>query len=374
MKKKDLENMKTPKQVSWVIRKIFEARKWLTTGVKELELYAVKGNCDSCSFNLHVICASIPITLNQEMKYPLHLFFSFPITSEAATPFCSICAKAVPASGCWSLSVINRPPPTVASGEITVTHFTHRYALKKYNSDKTLSCNLCNFVFSRGYICSGCDHFIYSYCFTVPSNIQHMFHPQHPLKLTCYLDFQNENINCPGCQGDFSVGRAIEYYCACCKFHINRQCAGAPKTLYLGDNVSYELFFSFPFKHENAEIKCNICSQIVVTKDGLLYYNLERDEALHVYCALENESGYDEAKAYSMYLVRNRFTAMEFPRGVCFLESGYRGENNIAPSNKVSLADPNGAPVADPIDANSHVAIGANLPTKLENNIHGDPD
>uniref|UniRef100_M1BMQ3 Uncharacterized protein n=1 Tax=Solanum tuberosum TaxID=4113 RepID=M1BMQ3_SOLTU len=60
---------------------------------------------------------------------------------------------------------------------------------------------------------------------------------------------------------------------------MNRQCAGAPKTLTRVDNVSYELFFEFPFKNENAEIKCNICSKKVGTKGGLLYYNLEHDEA-----------------------------------------------------------------------------------------------
>ncbi|XP_019237338.1 PREDICTED: uncharacterized protein LOC109217530 [Nicotiana attenuata] len=35
--------METPKQASWVIRKIFEARKWLTNGVQELETYVEKG-------------------------------------------------------------------------------------------------------------------------------------------------------------------------------------------------------------------------------------------------------------------------------------------------------------------------------------------
>ncbi|XP_019244491.1 PREDICTED: uncharacterized protein LOC109224365 [Nicotiana attenuata] len=35
--------METPKQASWVVRKIFEARKWLTTGIQELELYVVQG-------------------------------------------------------------------------------------------------------------------------------------------------------------------------------------------------------------------------------------------------------------------------------------------------------------------------------------------
>ena len=45
-------------------------------------------------------------------------------------------------------------------------------------------------------------------------------------------------------------------------------------------------------------------------------------------------------------------------------ESGHHGENNNAvPSNEVSHIDPNGVPIVDPIDANSHVAIDTNLPT-----------
>ncbi|KAK4378040.1 hypothetical protein RND71_004336 [Anisodus tanguticus] len=63
-----------------------------------------------------------------------------------------------------------------------------------------------------------------------------------------------------------------------------------PKTLTLAD-VNYELFFSFPFIHEKADIKCNICSELAVTKDCMLYYNMERDVTLHVACALTKESG-----------------------------------------------------------------------------------
>lgn len=53
-------------------------------------------------------------------------------------------------------------------------------------------------------------------------------------------------------------------------------------------------------------------------------------------------------------------------------ESGHHGENNnVVPSNEVPPTDPNGVPVVDPIDANSHVSIEANLPTYPENSIRG---
>jgi len=53
-------------------------------------------------------------------------------------------------------------------------------------------------------------------------------------------------------------------------------------------------------------------------------------------------------------------------------ESCHHGENNnIVPSNKVPPADPNGAPVANPVDANSHVANDVNLPTNPEKSVHG---
>ncbi|KAK4727240.1 hypothetical protein R3W88_032157 [Solanum pinnatisectum] len=114
-----------------------------------------------------------------------------------------------------------------------------------------------------------------------------MSHPQNPLKLTCCLNLLNEELICPGCSGNIQTSRVMAYYCASCIFIMNRQCAGAPKTLTRVDNVSYELFFEFPFKNENAEIKCNICSKKAGTKGGLLYYNLEHDEALQVYCAIK---------------------------------------------------------------------------------------
>ncbi|XP_070046562.1 uncharacterized protein [Nicotiana tomentosiformis] len=53
-------------------------------------------------------------------------------------------------------------------------------------------------------------------------------------------------------------------------------------------------------------------------------------------------------------------------------ESGHHGENNnIVPSNEVPPVDPNRVPVADPIYANSPVAIDANLLIDPENNVRG---
>ncbi|XP_016513578.1 uncharacterized protein LOC107830504 [Nicotiana tabacum] len=285
--------------------------------------------CESCNFNLHVEYASIPITLSRKVKYQLHLFLSFPITSEAAALSCSICSKAVPTSGYWvfynhdhdylchfdcaavaeygvekdsmgklqnrvqTLAITNRPPARRSQPCGGVTHFSHRHALLEYNPDKPLSCSLCNIEAFTGYFCSGCNYFIDKICFSIPSKIQHMSHPQHPLKFTRFLDLVHEDLKCSGCPADFKY-RGMAYYCAPCKFSIEFYCAGAPKTLTLANNVFYELFFSFPFKHENAEIECNLCSEIVLIKDGLLYYNLERDEALHVSCALKKESGFDQ--------------------------------------------------------------------------------
>lgn len=42
------------------------------------------------------------------------------------------------------------------------------------------------------------------------------------------------------------------------------------------------------------------------------------------------------------------------------------------PSNEVPPIDPNGVPVADPIDANTHVAIDVNLPTDPKNSVYGE--
>ncbi|PHT71522.1 hypothetical protein T459_26626 [Capsicum annuum] len=143
-----------------------------------------------------------------------------------------------------------------------------------------------------GFVCEGCNYFIGNTCFSLPSKIQHMSHPHHPLKLTWYADFQNGNLKCPGCQNYTNDSSARAYCCTECNFFIDRFCASAPKILTVED-VSYKLSYSFPFKHEKAVIKCNRCSDKVVTKDSMLYYNLERDETLHVSCALIKESGID---------------------------------------------------------------------------------
>ncbi|KAG5583629.1 hypothetical protein H5410_054256 [Solanum commersonii] len=219
--------------------------------------------CESCNFNLHVECASIPIALslvptsgcwvfyNHEHDYLCH--FNCGAVSEYGMENHSMGKLQ---NRLQTLVKTNHPTSTLAGQPCgDVTHFSHRHSLKEYNSAKPLACNLCNSENSIGYFA-------------------------HPLKLTCYLDYYNENVNCPGCQGRFQNGRSRAYYCAICKFIMNH----------------YELLFEFPFKHENAEIKCNICSKKVMTKDGMLYYSLKRDEALHVVCALKNESNNDVTK------------------------------------------------------------------------------
>ncbi|KAH0710945.1 hypothetical protein KY284_012372 [Solanum tuberosum] len=186
-------------------------------------------------------------------------------------------ARVVPTSGCWLfynhehdylchfncavVSEYGMENHSMGQPCGDVTHFSHHHALKEYNSAKPLACSLCDIGYLTGYFCSSCNYFIDKICFSVPSNIQHMSHPQNPLKLTCCLNLLNEELRCPGCYGNIQTSRGMAYYCTPCIFIMNRQCAGAPKTLTRMDNVSYELFFEFPFKNENAEIKCNICSK-----------------------------------------------------------------------------------------------------------------
>lgn len=67
----------------------------------ELSLFLSYYCCRLCNFNLHVECASIPITLGLRVKCPLHLLFSLPINSESASLSCSICTEVVPISGSW---------------------------------------------------------------------------------------------------------------------------------------------------------------------------------------------------------------------------------------------------------------------------------
>ncbi|OIS98212.1 hypothetical protein A4A49_51800 [Nicotiana attenuata] len=300
--------------------------------------------CEHCDYYLHEVCSKFPREIRHDFHagydHTLVLrpfkstgheqfhcaacgygddsddfqFQSYYCCDEAAALSCSICSKAVPTSGCWvfyshdhdylchfdcaavaeygmekdsmgklqnrvqTLAITNRPPARPSQPCGGVTHFSHRHALLEYNPDKPLSCRFEAFT---GYFCSGCNYFIDKICFSIPSKIQHMSHPQHSLKFTRFLDLVREDLKCSGCPADFKY-RGMAYYCAPCKFSIEFYCAGAPKTLTLANNVSYELFFSFPFKQENAQIRCNFCSGTVLIKDGL-------------YCALKNkESEFDK--------------------------------------------------------------------------------
>ncbi|WMV59505.1 hypothetical protein MTR67_052890 [Solanum verrucosum] len=177
-------------------------------------------------------------------------------------------ARVVPTSGCWLfynhehdylchfncavVSEYGMENHSMGQPCGDVTHFSHRHALKEYNSAKPLACSLCDIGYLTGYFCSSCNYCIDKICFSVPSIIQHMSHPQNPLKLTCCLNLLNEELRCPGCYGNIQTSRGMAYYCTPCIFIMNHQCAGAPKTLTRVDNVSYELFFEFPFKNQRS--------------------------------------------------------------------------------------------------------------------------
>ncbi|XP_049357069.1 uncharacterized protein LOC125821733 [Solanum verrucosum] len=144
-------------------------------GVDDSELYLFQSYycCNSCTFNLHVECASIPTTLNLKVKYPLHLFFSLPMNREAASLSCSICTKVVPTLGCWvfynhdhvylchfdcaaivefsmetnslgqlqnrlqTLAITSHPLARANQPSGRVMHFTHHHSLKEYGSSNS---------------------------------------------------------------------------------------------------------------------------------------------------------------------------------------------------------------------------------------------
>ncbi|KAG5583628.1 hypothetical protein H5410_054255 [Solanum commersonii] len=126
--------------------------------------------------------------------------------------------------------------------------------------------------------------------------LNHFSH-RHPL-LQLHLR-ESEGIKCSFCN------IIISGWTYACEKHCDYYLGPWPGSLCLTleDNVSYELFFSLPFNHGKAEIDCNNCSDVVEIKDGLFYYNRERHEALHVICALREESGFDDDKMDIMLYV-----------------------------------------------------------------------
>ncbi|KAK6285019.1 hypothetical protein POUND7_003971 [Theobroma cacao] len=108
---------------------------------------------------------------------------------------------------------------------LSIKYVDHPHVLS-YNEateqNKSLLCNACcQEIFYRHYACEDCEYYLHETCTTLPYEVSHPLHRQHPLKL--FTDIGE--FPCYQC-GDHSGG--FFYICYPCDFKLDLKCAMTP--------------------------------------------------------------------------------------------------------------------------------------------------
>ncbi|KAK2976229.1 hypothetical protein RJ640_001955 [Escallonia rubra] len=83
-------------------------------------------------------------------------------------------------------------------------------------------------IFSPFYKCSQCDFILHKCCAELPTELQHPFHPQHPLIL---LPKYPECWGLFRCQGCRLYCNGFAYGCVECNFYLDVNCGSLPSTI-----------------------------------------------------------------------------------------------------------------------------------------------
>ncbi|OWM64104.1 hypothetical protein CDL15_Pgr018675 [Punica granatum] len=231
--------------------------------------------CFDCGFLLHEKCAKLPRETKSRLLHPQHTLVLVPNHPDPLKPLkCSVCGKTCPGFvfrcgecdynvdvSCFmrNLSDLNLP-----SREKTrkIHHFTHQHSLiLRYCPEKNpagLSCRGCEKpVSGPTYFCPECPKFcLHKSCSQFPEQIQHPFHPSHPLVLNTKSPYPSGKQWCDACRKDIKDGYI--FHCSKCGFDLDLTCASRAPSLKHGKHSQHPLeFFELTF----LELVCSVCGK-----------------------------------------------------------------------------------------------------------------
>ena len=149
--------------------------------------------CVTCQILLHQSCFDLPLQIR-------HFFHPCPLTLciQPNCFNCGACDRAILQSFYFYCKWCNfamdiecalLPTVKAQSGE-QFCHFTHGHplTLTEIKDEDEISCSACGRCCSGpAYDCSKCSFILDKSCFELPREIQHNFHPNHPLTLLTQL-------------------------------------------------------------------------------------------------------------------------------------------------------------------------------------------
>ncbi|KAK6285020.1 hypothetical protein POUND7_003972 [Theobroma cacao] len=178
---------------------------------------------------------------------------------------------------------------------LSIENFDHPHPLSYYeaierNENPIPLCDACYLEISgQAYACKNCKYYLHETCATLPYEVLHILHPQHPLQ---FLTFAN-TFTCYECKGH-SYG--FSYKCYKCEFTLDVKCATtpiAPKNEGQGliemerfsklclFNQNHKLEF-FNVRSKSLDLKCDACRKQIVGpayRCGSLFCNYQLHES-----------------------------------------------------------------------------------------------
>jgi hypothetical protein len=278
-------------------------------------------NCSHCNFNLHLKCASMPLTVEAEFHdHPLKLL------RKSVSFTCDACGKEDKDVSYLCITCSLMVHLKCATLPMTVKHVSHRHALEltlssQVNQSDRQICRLCvkKVETDRVYYCSKCNFVAHLDCATreggmdasmlqnedskldesidslayvvkkmkigeakieIAEEINHFSH-QHDLKLT--EELLNDE-QCDGCMLPISTSPSPQFYsCAQCKFFLHKSCVELPRKKRHPILHPHLLTLFTKAPYASSKFICNVCRRLC---DGFTYHCEECKFDADVQCSL----------------------------------------------------------------------------------------
>uniref|UniRef100_A0A5B7A6T8 Phorbol-ester/DAG-type domain-containing protein n=1 Tax=Davidia involucrata TaxID=16924 RepID=A0A5B7A6T8_DAVIN len=220
-----------------------------------------------CQFSIHRSCSKFP----REIEHPFHT--QHPLTfldDDSEKLECSACGKTgwgfiyrCSDSECqFNLDFVCAALRTTTTKDYQSNQLlTHPHPLIICDKNQKYSpvlCSACDLPMQDLiYVCFECKCLLHESCTqNFPEEIEHPFHPQHPLVLLPRAPYPNRRFGCNACRRG---SRGFTYNCSQCQFDLDVHCA---TLMPIADQE--HLSHPHPFFHCNSEtdfkFHCNACN------------------------------------------------------------------------------------------------------------------
>ncbi|XP_010443778.1 PREDICTED: uncharacterized protein LOC104726590 [Camelina sativa] len=172
---------------------------------------------------------------------------------------------------------INPPPPTI---EHPIGH-DHPLVLKNPPKNTVIRCDVCTFYIDRRYYsCHECVVYFHLHCANLSKEVNHSFHPNHPLKLTDIESLGDNALKvCIFLCRRQPVDVDMIYHCHICNFTLCIGCTKSPPPAVIKNAKTHK--HPLTFFSSTVLCTCNVCGD---NENIVPYMCLQCGFAVHRHC------------------------------------------------------------------------------------------